>query len=139
MWSFVHSPMRRALGSLLLLGAILVAVGCERKVPEGTVSGKVTYKGKAVTTGSVNFTDSQKGIGSQGPLDGSGNYTIPDPLQVGTYKVFIQPPIPEQLPPGTPPKKPGVAIPSKYQDAGKSTLSFEVKAGKNDINIELTD
>jgi len=128
--------------ALLLLGALLAltGTGCPAGKREGTVSGKVTYKGKAVNGGNVNFLLPDKGIGSQATLDDSGKFTLPGTLAVGNYKVFIQPPPPKQLPPGTPSEKtPTLDIPKKYQDPKTTTASADVKVGPNDITIELRD
>lgn len=124
-------------GALLLPGVFLILAGCAGK-PAGTVTGTVKYKGAPVTAGSVNFFDPGKGSGAQGALNESGNFTIPGSLDAGTYKVYIQPPSPEQLPPGSKPKK--VArfdLPPKYQDPTQTPVSKEVKAGPNTIPIDL--
>jgi len=122
----------------LLFGAVLVLVGCQSK-PVGTVSGKVTYKGQAVTTGSVNLYAPDKGLGHVAKLDSSGAFTVPEPVAAGTYKFYVQPPPPEQLPPGSPIKKTPLAIPRKYQDGATTDKTVEVKVGKNDLSIDLTD
>jgi len=127
--------LRRALGGALVLAALAMS-GCTGK-PTGTVSGKVTYKGQPVTSGEVQFIDQSKGLGASGKLDGSGNYTLEGQLPAGTYKVYIQPPIPEQLPPGQKPKPSTFTVPLKYQNADTTTMTKEVKAGKNDVTIEV--
>jgi hypothetical protein len=131
----LRSP-RRA-GALLLPGLLLFLAGCEG-VPAGTVAGTVKYKGAPVTAGTVNFYDPGKGNASQGALDGSGNFTLQGSLAAGTYKVYVQPPVPEQLPPGQVPKKvPRLTLPPKYQDPAQTPVSREVKAGSNTFTIEL--
>jgi len=135
--TFSHT--RRAVGVLLLVGAALALAGCKGK-PTGSVSGKVTYKGQPLTTGEVQFYAPEKGAGAGGKLDGSGNYTLQGAIDVGTYKVYVQPPVPEQLPPGTPPPKAApFNIPPKYQTPQSTPLTKEVKAGNNDIPIDITD
>ncbi len=139
MISLVRVGPWRFLPSALLLGAVLALVGCRGKLA-GTVSGKLSYKGEAVTTGSVNFYAPDKGVGALAPLDSSGAFKFSTPLPPGTYKVYVQPPPPEQLPPGSPVKKaPSLAIPPKYLDASTTTLTLEVKAGQNEFPIELAD
>lgn len=121
-----------------LAGMLLIQVGCSSGKPAGTVSGTVKYKGAPVTTGSVNFFATDKGTASAAPLDGSGKFTLPGTLEVGTYKVYIQPPVPEQLPPGKAPKNVArLTIPPKYQDLGQTPVTKEVKEGANTIEIEL--
>jgi len=132
--TFPH--LRRALGGSLLL-AVLALVGCSK--PMGTVSGKVTYKGAPVTSGEVQFIDQAKGKGASGKLDGEGKYTLSGQLEAGKYKVYIQAPVPEQLPPGQVSKRPPFTVPPKFQDPGQTPVTKEVKAGANDIPIDLTD
>lgn len=124
---------------MLLLGMSLGAAGCSGP-SEGTVSGKVTYKGAPVTEGIVNFFAPDKGIAAEANLDGSGAFKMPGALPLGSYKVCIKPPLPQQLPPGSPPPKAAAfAIPAKFQEANLTPLTREVKAGPNDLSIDLTD
>jgi hypothetical protein len=128
----------RRFGGALLFGVVLVLVGCQGK-PTGTVSGKVTHKGKPVTTGSVNLYWPEKGLGHIAKLSDSGAFTISEPVEVGTYKFYVQPPPPEQLPPGQVSKAPTLAIPKKYQDGSTTDKTVEVKAGPNDLTIDFPD
>jgi len=120
----------------LLFGVVLVLVGCKGQ-SVGTVSGKVTHKGQPVKTGNVNLLAPEKGLGHIAKLDDSGAFTIPEPVVAGTYKVFVQPSPPEQLPPGKMSKQPTLSIPRKYQDAATTDKTVEVKAGKNDLTIDF--
>jgi len=121
---------------LFLSGVFLVLFGCGGK-PAGTVSGTVKYKGNPVASGSVNFYDGKTGNASQATLNESGKFTFPGTLAAGTYKVYVSPPVPEQLPPGQAPKKLKFDLPPKYQDPAQTPVSKEVKAGPNDITIDL--
>lgn len=135
----VPSSARRGLGATLLLAALLTAAGCQNGTT-GSVSGKVTHKGTPVTTGTLNFFAPDKGVGADAKLGSGGEFTFATPLPAGKYKVYIQPPLPEQLPPGSKPKKQEkLNVPLKYQDASKSDLYREVKPGKNEFPIDLTD
>jgi hypothetical protein len=130
---------RRALALMMLTGAVAL-VGCSGGKPTGSVTGKVSYKGAPVTSGFVNFFAPERGAASQGKITESGTYTLEGVVDAGTYKVYLQPPLPEQLPPGTKPKaRTPFNVPAKFLDGNSSPLSKEVKTGKNDINIELTD
>lgn len=130
-------PQRLAPGVLLLSGALLFLAGCSGGNPTGTVTGTVKYKGAPLTAGTVNFHGT-KGTGSQGTIDTSGNFTLAGSLEVGTYKVYINPPVPEPAPPGTPPKKVAkLDIPPKYMDLGQTPVSRDVKAGPNTFAIDL--
>ena len=130
---------RRAAWAPILLGLFLGLAGCSGPT-EGTVSGKVTYKGNPVTEGIVNLSAPEKGLASEANLDSSGAFKLPGSLPLGNYKISLQPPRPQQLPPGSPaPKAANLAIPTQYQDANRTPLTRDVKAGSNDFSIELTD
>lgn len=130
-------PPRCAVYALLVPGVFLILVGCSSGPQTGTVTGTVKYKGAPVAAGTINF-HSGKGSGSQGTLDASGNFTLAGNLEVGEYKVYIQPPVPEPAPPGTPLKKvPKLDLPPKFMDLGQTTVKREVKAGANNFVIDL--
>jgi hypothetical protein len=119
--------------------ALLFILGCGQ--PTGEVSGKVTYKGEPVTEGSVGLRMKSKGIAQDAKLDGSGTYTMPAPLPVGTYQAYYVPPTVEPQDPKikAPPPKIKSVVPKKHQDAQTSGVSVEVKTGKNDITIDFKD
>lgn len=121
-----------------LVMAIVVAGGCGSGKPEGSVSGKVTYQGNPVATGSVNFL-STAGVGAQAAIS-NGTYSVNGPLATGEYSVYVAAPLPTPQPPGakpTPPPK--FEVPPKFQDAKTSGLKVTVKTGKNDLPIEIKD
>ena len=122
-----------------LLIAILAMVGCGGAKPEGMVSGKVTYKGSPLANGVVNFHAPEKGTASQANLDSNGAFKLPGTLPAGNYKVFVLPPVPQQLPPGTAQPKVDFSLPPKFQDPGQTPVTKEVKAGPNDFTIDLAD
>jgi hypothetical protein len=122
----------------------LAAVGCGGR---GDVSGKVTYKGKALVFGTVQFEASDKTI-KQANIEKDGTYSIPG-VPVGEAKVAVssdnpqggafQPLVREGMP--APPPLPKVEgwfpIPTEYHDLSKPKLSYTVKSGQNTYNIEL--
>jgi hypothetical protein len=114
-------------------------LGCQGAKPKATVKGKVTYKGAPVTTGSVNFFLPAKGAGVTANLDANGGFVFSESIEPGSYKVFVQPPLPEPLPPGTKSKREPYNIPPKFQDQAQTPITKEVKTGDNDIPIELTE
>jgi len=127
----------RTLGVSLLLGVFLILAGCGK--PQATVSGKVTYKGKPVPAGQITLIAPESGKAIAADLDSSGSFTCPGTLEVGNYLMFIMPPIPKQLPPGTPIQKVPFDVPKKYQDPKTSPLKEEIKGGKNELTIDLKD
>ncbi|MDR2346447.1 MAG: hypothetical protein LBE18_10300 [Planctomycetaceae bacterium] len=118
---------------------ILVAVmfGCGgNNIGIGKVTGVVTLDGVPLQNAAINFipTDGQ-GLNSMGGTNSSGKYEIfyadkKSGAVPGRYKVTLttaQPMenIPEQ-------------VPQKYVDFSTTDLEYEIKAGKNVIDIKLT-
>ncbi len=124
--------------------AVLVLVslfsGCSQRssdTPElAVVSGVVTLDGQPLPNVTVAFVPTQ-GAGSYGVTDESGKYELNaaggnQGAIVGTHTVTIT--TPTDGPPGPGYKDP---VPAKYNT--KSTLTVDVKPGKNpDTNFELT-
>ncbi len=128
-----------SLGSVWLLVAAVMLCGCGGSgKPEGSVAGKVTYNGNPVTSGTVNFL-STAGVGAQAPIN-NGTYQVNGPLATGEYSVYVAPPLPTPQPPGTKPAPPPkFEVPAKYRDAKQSGLKVTVKAGRNDLPVEIKD
>jgi hypothetical protein len=123
-----------------LLGAALVGCGGGR----GSLSGKVTYEGKALRFGSVGA------LGSDGQTRNSvikqdGTYEIQD-IAAGPVKLLVMSADPaESLPKmrkkdEAPPKvdnKGWFPIPNQYLDFEKSGLTTTVRSGENKHDIDL--
>src|SRR5262245_30640892 len=78
------APVR---GAVALFGVgLLVVAGCNK--PVGTVSGKVTYQGKALKGGGVTFVSADGGRSFVGAIGPDGSYKVPD-IVAGTYKVTV--------------------------------------------------
>lgn len=116
---------------------LLAAAGCSFSPPVGQVTGKVTLKGEPVTAGDVNLYMKAKGIGVMAPLDDAGRFTIPTPIEVGTYEVYIAPPQSPEA--GVAARKSKRPVPVKYWQATTSGLTAEVKEGPNELQIDLKD
>ena len=130
---------------ICLVPACLGLAGCEggaasRKLPIGTVSGKVTYKNQALPAGQIVFEHSSGEIVAS-TLGKAGEYSLEVP--VGTNRVMVKSSEPDQPNPdpnGLPRTLPGKSrIPDKYMSFSASGLSFTVKAGKNTNDVALTD
>lgn len=129
------------LGMALVMGAI---IGCQRT---GDVSGKVTYQGKALVFGTVQFEGSDGSI-KQTTINPDGTYSIQG-MAIGEAKAAVNSPNPKssdhqaivregQEPPPPRPEIPGwFPIPTDYQDLSKPQLKYTIKGGANTINIEL--
>jgi hypothetical protein len=140
-----RAPLRSLFRPVVGLGLLaLVAVGCQGK---GDVSGKVTYKGKPLVFGTVQF-EGRDGMLRQGNIETDGSYTVSG-VATGEAKVAVSSrnpkssdfiPIQREGGPKLPPRPdyPGwFPIPDKYETPYKSGLTYTIKRGENKINIEL--
>jgi hypothetical protein len=123
---------------------LALACGCWGR---GDVSGKVTYKGKPLVWGTVLFEGSDRTF-KQGNIGSDGTYTIRG-LATGEAKVAVssinpkssdfQTRLPSRAPRANRPA--GVngwfPIPQKYDAPFSSGLTYPVKRGPNEIDIEL--
>jgi hypothetical protein len=140
-------------------GLVIVLDGCggAERPPMGRVSGKVTYKGQPVTSGSVIFTPVQ-GTGAAGGRVATGNiqpdgsyalttFDTGDGAALGQYVVTVEargqttmtgPPIDPKTkrPMYVPPKS---TIPEKYGSLDKTPLRYTVESGSKTIDLELKD
>lgn len=142
---FPCSALMRSVGRPVGMAVLLVfATGCGGA---GNVSGKVTYQGKPLVWGTVQFEGSD-GLIKQANINSDGTYAVQG-VATGAAKVAVssinpkssdfQPRVVEGRPP--PPPRPEVKgwfpIPEKYDTPHKSGLTYTIKAGDNTIDIEL--
>jgi hypothetical protein len=138
----------------LCLCVVLLTAGCGGK---GTVTGKVLYKGQPVRGGSISFVPEGGGGVMSSPIEEDGGYTIrnvpqgPVKITVETdsfrtsafqgggapdfLKKYMQKKEPELSDPNR--AKRYVPIPPQYSDPSKSDLTYVVKSGKQEHDIEL--
>jgi hypothetical protein len=123
----------------LMLALLVPAAGCQRSPVLRPVSGKVSYRGTALTGGVVVFTpDTTRG--ESGPIalgmireDGSYVLNTGDAAGAGPgwYRITVAPfttPAPPRLP----------MLPDKYRDPELSMLRCQVKADQpNTIDLNL--
>jgi len=123
----------------------LTVTGCGRR---GDVSGKVTYKGKPLVFGTVQFEGSDHMV-KQGNINNDGTYSVRG-VTTGEAKVAVssanpnssdfQVRMPESLRKKIPPRpevKGWFPIPQEYQDLSKPKLSYTVNSGQNTFDIDL--
>ena len=122
----------------------LVVVGCGGR---GDMSGKVSYKGKVLVFGTVQFEAADKTF-KQANIDSDGNYSVPG-VPVGEARVAVSSANPqssdfqrlvrgEQKPQPLPKPVPGwFPIPTDYADINKARLTYTVKSGPNTYDIDL--
>jgi hypothetical protein len=132
----------RSTAALALLP--LAALGCAGK---GDVHGRVTYQGKPLVWGTVQFEGSDHLL-KQGNINSDGTYTVRG-VATGEAKVAVSSINPKssdfqvrQAEGGPAPKpRPEVKgwfpIPDKYDTPFNSGLSYPIKRGDNQIDIDL--
>ena len=139
-FDLVASPRSLCLLSLVLL------FGCTRggDLPTAPVSGKVTYKGKPVPSGTVMFVP-EKGPPATGEIGKDGSYSLGtygknDGAVLGKHKIAVTAvaDMSDRLPEDRNPLPPPI-VPSKYLSQDTSELTFEVKQGKNVADLDLKD
>ncbi len=122
-----------------LLACVSWYVGCGSSAPPtGSVSGKVTYNGKPLTTGVVTFINEKAGSGASGDINASGDYRIAL-IRTGEYNVAIhrRPPAPGGKTIVNGNMRLRLSIPEKYQDHQTSGLTATVKEGNNTADFGL--
>jgi len=136
----------RGLMLLVLLTPALVLFGCGSKT--GTISGKVTYQGKPLGGGSVNFlSEGPNPTMKTGGIQKDGSYSVSG-VPVGPAKITVQGIharkllIPAQLQKEqgkteVTTDQPEVYVPPQYSNTETSGLRYEVRPGSQTHDIEL--
>jgi hypothetical protein len=157
-----NTPLARAFRSLVWLVVLALGfAGCSPNKP-GAVTGKVTYKGKAVTGGTMKLYPVSGKIDIPVTLKHDGTFVSTN-IPPGDYKVTVETesvknaPDPNRigfeikdrkLPKDVQPRKfdtsglprPAyVEIPRKYADLKTTDLTLKIAQGKKDIVLELKD
>lgn len=149
--------LRKVASASFMMIAVVVVFGCGSGVerpPLGKVTGKVTFNGQPVKSGSVAFNPA-KGPGAEtgqiatGQLESDGTFTLTtfdtgDGAVIGQHVVTVTARSEDS---NFGKKKadgtfdyvlPKSSIPEKYSDATKSNLLYTVEANKNNhFEIEL--
>jgi len=129
--------------SSVILPVSLFVLSCSHGPPTGEVHGKVTFKGQPVKEGRVTFLNPKEGGAAEALIGKEGAYAVPGGVVLGEYVIEITPLVqivdtdPGKSPPA-PMEKPAPDIPLKYRQQGKTPLRATVKAGKNEINFDMT-
>lgn len=135
---------------------VLTLFGCSGNNGLAPVTGKVTYQGQPVSGATILFMGegaARPATAVSGPDGGYSLQTLDaSGAAPGAYTVVIskneappevaEPPSMEEAAKQAkrPPPAPKRLVPAKYEDAARSPLKFEVKAGqKNVFDIQLAD
>ena len=123
---------------LLMLPILAAVVGClGEDAGMVTVKGKVTYKGKPVPNGTINFVpDTQRS--SYTDIQPDGTYSLK--AFPGTHKVFViaQEDMSNRLPEDRNPT-PASIVPNKYTHITTTDLVAKVEDKENTIDFDLKD
>ena len=123
------------------LACSLLMVGCSSPPPLGKVTGKVTFRGEAVSEGAIIFSDDSQGVAYVSDLTAAGDFVFEVAqgygLPPGAYEVAITPPRSNKpglgyIAPNYNAKTDFPNLPEKYREAKTSGLSAVVKAGANE-------
>jgi len=135
----VRYVIGRLTNTILPAVIIFCAGACNSSDPRGSVIGKVTYNGESIDGGELNII-SKAGVAATSKIDAAGAYRIEGALKPGEYSVYVNPPMPPQLPPGTPiPPAPEFKVPARFRDPRLSGVTITIKPGKNDIPVQFQD
>lgn len=135
---------RHSLFAAAILAAATLATlypGCDSGPTTGDVRGKVTFKGKPVTEGTVTFLNPTEGGAAEAAIQKDGSYAATR-VVIGQYVVEIKPLTeivdtdPGKSPPA-PVEKKAPDIPRKYRMQGTTPFNVKVEKGQNDINFEM--
>lgn len=127
----------RTLIFCLALGWVALP-GCSgSKIPTGTVSGKVVLNDQPYSNADVIFLSMESGKAATGALATDGTFSLSEPLPVGSYRVYLAPKLEGA---GEEPQmvKIDEGVNEKYWNESTTDISKEVKAGSNEVTIELS-
>jgi hypothetical protein len=151
----MKDPLVLRIGCLLILG--LATTGCGRGT--ATVSGRVTYKGRPLPSGTVTIYDADSSVRT-GQIAPDGTYVITE-IATGSAAITVAttPPLPARellhitKPPPDPTNPPKVSqvkasgrsetagryvpIPARYRKLGESGLRYTVRRGNQTFDIDL--
>ena len=131
--------------SVILCTAVLLCGCSQRGEATAIVRGKVTYNGKPVPNGTVNFIPTRGATTATGEIHPDGSYALTtykpgDGAVLGTHKVVVvaMQDMGNRLPENRTPLPPPI-VPVKYTSLATSDLTAEVEKKENTINFDLRD
>lgn len=120
-----------------VLGLLFVSVGCDSGPQTGTLTGTVNFNGQPYEDAAVMFIDMQSGQAAGTDIQPGGQFTIADPMPLGTYNVYLAPKsVPDEI------EQPQAVmmdktVPPKYWDESTTDITVTVSEGANTATIEL--
>lgn len=120
---------------LVLLGVGMVG-GCTPQPTTGTVSGTVTLDGQPYDDAAIMFVDLTSGQAANADIEPDGTFKVEQPMQVGTYKIYLAPPtVDDTAEPAA--IKIDETVDPKYWNETTTDIEITVKEGENDVEVEL--
>jgi hypothetical protein len=125
-------------GSCLAL-ALLLAAGCgDSGPPTGTVKGRLTIGGAAPPEPVlIYFINSSVGQGGAARSDAEGQYSLPQPIRVGEYKVYFERIVEQATGPISTDQEQLKFVPPEYRNEMDSPLKKMVNEGENTIDLDV--
>jgi len=122
---------------VMFLSLAPIAISCngcrqQGEPPASTADGVVTFKGQPVTGGTLTFhieDENGKSFPLAGELDAEGNYKLTNAVP-GKASITVETATQKGLPNFFP-------LPEKFAKRAESGLTFEIKQGHQEHNIEL--
>jgi hypothetical protein len=136
---------KSGLGSIFVLAILAAACTTSDNPKTYPVKGKVTYRGKPVTSGMVMLTPQDRGHAATGDLDKDGIFGLTtfkkdDGAVPGKYQVAVKVfPSEGAGLPGAEFAGKAPPVPLKYMNEASSGLTAEIKAGDNHLEFALKD
>lgn len=117
----------------MVFGAI---AGCEPAIKTGTVKGTVTFNGKPYDGSAIMLLDMTTGQAAGVDIGPDGQFSIDQPMQLGTYNVYLAP---KSVDVNAEPQavKVDASVPSKYWSESTTDLTVTVVEGENAATIAL--
>jgi hypothetical protein len=130
--------------AIFCVAALLVIVAsCNRSSLESQVNGYVQLDGNPIGPGTVVFAPVDGGKPATGSIESNGSYSLKTSresgLAAGKYQVAVSiREMPKDVKRGDRPPLGKLLIPEKYEQSSTSGLEYQVEAGPNTIDIDLT-
>ncbi|MBM3994597.1 MAG: carboxypeptidase regulatory-like domain-containing protein [Planctomycetes bacterium] len=121
----------RSIAAFLFVVVVLACVGCGPG--KGEVRGTAMYQKRPLAGATITVFDSANNARSD-TVKEDGAYHITD-VATGPARISISMPMPISVPGKAAPKS--SPLPTKYADAEKSGLTYDVKSGSNSYPIDI--
>lgn len=120
----------------LYIAFVLAIVGCSNS-GDPQITGVVSYEGKKITSGVINFLPKDGGQPLGGPIQAEGTFSCSIPP--GEYTVLISAPaaVPEGWKDGDPVPIGRPQVPLKYASRATSDLQTHITAETKELNFSL--